>query len=196
MASSVPRPQAMRAPPLPDSKTLLKFVWWQLAFFFLHCCEFRLFYSFISVDGRWCGASEVTSVGHKNITAKKETLWLIGLKFTTGVQQMLFAEDPHTRCTSGKTQTGLWSLLYCAPALWADPDKRVPRIRIWPRALTLSYAFGAVQLSPHLHVHQLIRAAPFQPRGMALFGLNTVRIKSPHLHRNGIKDSWWALFSI
>lgn len=58
MASSVPRPQAMRAPPLPDSKTLLKFVWWQLAFFFLHCCEFRLFYSFISVDGRWSRAGD------------------------------------------------------------------------------------------------------------------------------------------
>lgn len=73
---------------------------------------------------------------------------------------------------SEKPQTGLLSLLHCASAVWVNPYKRASRIEIQPIELTLplsNWSYAAI-VYPHLHLHQLIRVAPFQPIRMVLFG--------------------------
>lgn len=69
-------------------------------------------------------------------------------------------------------QTGLPSLLHYTSAVWVKPYKRAPRIEIQQIELTLSqsnWSYATI-VYPHLHLHQLVRVAPFQPIRMVLFG--------------------------
>lgn len=71
--------------------------------------------------------------GGKLTHTKKDSLWLIGIKFIIIVSQSLFMDVTHsTLYVSKKPQTGLLRLLLCVPAFWANSYKR----SYWSSSLT------------------------------------------------------------
>lgn len=51
----------------------------------------------------------------KNISAKKDSLWLFGLKFINSLAAIVYSGPSWTLHFREKPQTGLPSLLHCAP---------------------------------------------------------------------------------